>query len=289
MKKLFWCRRPFRRFQERNRGSILFLAVGSLAILTILAAGASSSVSQEWALASFLTDANTSYDYALSTAQLLKKIWASRPSPLTMTLTDLQSRDLAFGDRVVVLHCFDEEALVNLKSSSSETLLLLPGISGNEAILQAIQTTPIYVKEDLLLAEGVTQDVYDSLKDIVTVYGSGRVNINTVQADVLSVLGAPSELVLRIREYRAGADGQEGTMDDRVFDDLTRIEEDLEPFGLTYPEKEWIQEAVLAQKLSIVSGTIRCDMTVFNGKKPLRHFVLIVDLGTGALLRWDEE
>ncbi|MDD5575088.1 MAG: type II secretion system protein GspK [Candidatus Omnitrophica bacterium] len=289
MRRPYSSRRPNRGFRGERKGSILFLAVGAVAILTILAAGASSSVSQEWKMASFLTDANTSSDYALSALRAMKQVWSARPSPLTMTPYDLRSRDLVLDDKIVSVRSFDEEALVNIMKSSHDTLLQLPGISGNETLLAAILATPLHVKEDLLLAEGVTVDVYALLKDLVTVYGNGRVNINTVSPEVLTVLDAPVDLISRIRQYRAGDDGEEGTVDDRVFDDISRIDDDLEPFGLMPQEREWIQTLVLAQRLTTGSGTIRCEMTLIKGERILRHFRITVDLSTGTILRWDEE
>lgn len=289
LKRPFLFRRASRGPSGKNRGSILFLAVGAIAILTILAAGASSSVSQEWKLASFLTDANTSFYYALSTIRVMKQIWLIRPSSLVMTFYDLRSRDLAFGDKVVALVCYDEEALVNIAHADRDTLLRLPGIWGNEALLDAILASGLRVKEDLLLAEGVTDDVYKQLKDFVTVYGGGRVNINTVGPDVLAALGASQSLIVRIQEYRAGDDGVDGTADDRAFSDVYRIAEVLEPYGLTVPETQWIQTIVLAQQLTTGSSVVRFDMTVWKGKTALRHIRATVDISTGVIRRWDEE
>ncbi len=273
----------------KKRGSILFLAVGAIAILTILAAGASSVVSQEWKMAAFLTDANTSFYDALSTIRVMKQIWVLRPSPLVMSFYDLRRRDLTYGEKTVTVACYDEQALVPLTHADRSTLLQLPGIAANEALLDAILATPLYVKEDLLSAEGMTKDVYDQMKGVVTIYGAGRVNINTATAEALTAMGAPQILIVRIQEYRKGADGLEGTVDDGVFSDVYHIADVLEPYGLTASEKQWIETAVLAQQLTTGSSAVRFDMTVKKGMTTLRHFLVTGDISTGVILRWDEQ
>jgi len=273
----------------KKRGSILFLAVGAIAILTILVAGASSVVSQEWKMAAFLTDANTSFYDALSTVKVMKQIWVLRASPLVMSFYDLRTRDLTYGAKTVTVACYDEQALVPLGHADRSTLLQLPGIAANEALLNAILATPLYVKEDILSADGMTKDVYDQMKGVVTIYGSGRVNINTAAAEALTAMGAPQSLIVRIQEYRKGADGIEGTLDDGVFSDVYHIADVLEPYGLTASEKQWIETTVLAQQLTTGSSVVRFDMTVKNGKTILRRFLVTVDIATGVILRWDEQ
>ncbi len=284
-------------FQWRNkrslaaadRGSILFLAVAALAILTILLAGVSFSVSQEWKLASFVTDANTSYDYALSDIALMKEIWASRPLSLMMTLYDLRPRTMVLDGKTIEASFFDEEALVHLKWSDRNTLLRLPGISENESLVDAIIAAPIYAKEDLLAVKDMTADVYDLMKDLVTVYGDGRININTVSPEVLSVLGASQGFISAVEGYRAGEDGVEGTADDRVFNNIYEIGNDLAAWGLGAADQTWLQTLIVAQKLSVGSATVRCELKVKKGQRLLKNFRIVIDLTTGVILRWDEQ
>lgn len=265
------------------------MAIAALAILTILSAGTSFSVSQEWKLASFFTDANTSYDYALSAVTTMKEVWASRPMSLMMTLYDLRSRRITLDGRTIEASFFDEEALVHLRQSDRNTLLRLPGISGNETLLDTILAAPIYVKEDILLVKEMSADVYDLMKNIVTIYGSGRINMNTVSSEVLSALGASQAFISAVEEYRAGDDQVPGTADDRVFNNIYQISKDLEPWGLTFADQTWLQTLVQTQKLSVGSATIRCELKVMNGQKLLRSFRVTIDLTTGVILRWDEQ
>jgi len=86
--------------------------------------------------------------------------------------------------------------------------------------------------EELLLVRGMTREIYDALKDYVTVFpkqGTLRVNFDTAPAVVLTALAramstvlpdvAPSDadaLVEKILRYRQGEDGAALTRDDRV-------------------------------------------------------------------------
>ncbi len=82
-----------------------------------------------------------------------------------------------------------------------------------------------YVKKDakyetldeLLLVKGIDRDLFERLIPYVTIYGDGKVNVNTATTEVLSVLGLSGPLALKIVTVRRGADGVDGTSDDHVF------------------------------------------------------------------------
>lgn len=78
--------------------------------------------------------------------------------------------------------------------------------------------------EELMLVLGMDKKIYEAIRPVVTVYGEGKVNINTVPKAVLMVLGAPESLADKIADYRAGDDGVEGTEDDGFFEDIGTIE-----------------------------------------------------------------
>jgi hypothetical protein len=82
--------------------------------------------------------------------------------------------------------------------------------------------------EELLFVYGMDIGIFSKLKDYITVYGSGRVNINTAPIEVLICLGLDEELADYIISYRSGLDMEEGTSDDNVFDTTNNIIEGLE-------------------------------------------------------------
>jgi type II secretory pathway component PulK len=78
------------------------------------------------------------------------------------------------------------------------------------------------------------------LVDIFTVYGDGKININTTSTRILSALqGLDEEVAVLVLNYRAGADGRFGTEDDMVItssEDLSKIE------GLTELQIELLKQ-----------------------------------------------
>ena len=71
--------------------------------------------------------------------------------------------------------------------------------------------------DELLLVEGMTKERYERLLDYITVYGGGRVNINTASSAVLGALGLEDECVEKILAVRRGKDGIDGSLDDHIF------------------------------------------------------------------------
>lgn len=71
--------------------------------------------------------------------------------------------------------------------------------------------------DELLLVRGMEPEIYDKLLDFITVYGDGKVNINTASAPVLAALDMSPETVAKILIARRGPDGQDATADDYVF------------------------------------------------------------------------
>lgn len=79
------------------------------------------------------------------------------------------------------------------------------------------------VIEELLLVKGVTPEIFIKVKDYLTVFGDGQININTAGWEVLLALGLPDSLVDKVIRFRAGDDEIEGTEDDRVITKATNL------------------------------------------------------------------
>ena len=58
------------------------------------------------------------------------------------------------------------------------------------------------VLEELLLVKGMTREIFSKLKGAITIYGDGKVNLNTAGCITLQALGLGSGLVDRIIEFR---------------------------------------------------------------------------------------
>ncbi|MBN1869286.1 MAG: general secretion pathway protein GspK [Candidatus Omnitrophica bacterium] len=101
------------------------------------------------------------------------------------------------------------------------------------------------VLEELRLVKGVTPAIFDKVKNRVTVYGRGLVNINTADAVVLESIGFGTSLVEKIITYRNGNDGEEGTEDDLAFEKADSIIPTLSSAKGLLPEESGEMEAAL--------------------------------------------
>lgn len=73
------------------------------------------------------------------------------------------------------------------------------------------------VLEEVLLVKEMHQQIFEKVKDYLTVYGNGKVNVNTCSKVVLLALGLPADLADKLIAFRAGNDGVEATDDDNIF------------------------------------------------------------------------
>ena len=80
-----------------------------------------------------------------------------------------------------------------------------------------VKEKPFERVDELLLVKGFDRKIFDRLAPFVTVYGDGRVNINTASRPVLIALGFDAMLVDKILRVRRGVDNVEATADDHVF------------------------------------------------------------------------
>ncbi len=98
----------------------------------------------------------------------------------------------------------------------------------------------------------------------LTVFGNGKVNINTVSREVLLVLGMSEGLADRIIDYRAGPDGLEGTHDDAPFSELVTIADKLNEFGeLTPQQLADLSYFIRTEALTVRSHFFRIESTGF--------------------------
>ncbi len=118
------------------------------------------------------------------------------------------------GDGIVTVKVFDELAKINIKKIKSDTTAQ-NRLQRLFEILNISSSLPDAIKEgegeynllsELRLVRGMTDEVYDKIKDYLTVYGNGSVNINinTTDAIVLRCLheNITEDIAQRIIKYR---------------------------------------------------------------------------------------
>jgi type II secretory pathway component PulK len=76
--------------------------------------------------------------------------------------------------------------------------------------------------EELMLVKGMTPEIFDSIKDYITVYGEdGKINMNTASRKVMLACGMGENLITAIMNVRNGQDNIPGTKDDGLVNDVT--------------------------------------------------------------------
>jgi len=141
--------------------------------------------------------------------------------------------------------------------------------------------------EELLLVKGMTPALFTRVAPYVTVYGSGRVNLNTADPVVLQALGLSEEAIAGIGWYRAGDDNETGTADDRVLTSLTSVTAELAsvvPVEDLNRLAQWDHAGLLgvrseAFSFLVIAQTQRADRQV--------HLSCVVDRA-GQIKAWTE-
>ncbi len=204
-------------------------------------------------------------------------------------------RDVPINDSSFSVSVKDEESKININKAKQDTLKQIfmlteaadepaakeiaasiidwrdaddkPLENGAETGYYAVQE-PSYpcknadfqVLGELLQVRGMTQQILDASRDHLTVYGLGSVNLNTCEEIVLRALGASEELARKIVAYRKGVDGEEGTDDDMVFDNISGAVAALSKSG-SFSSQELSQAAAI-----IASGSMTVRSDNFTGR-----------------------
>ena len=86
------------------------------------------------------------------------------------------------------------------------------------------------ILDEIFLVREMTKEIFDKVKDFITVYGEGKININTAAPEVLLSLGLYERVVEKIVLFRCGQDLLEATADDNVFDSSSNVVAKLSQF-----------------------------------------------------------
>lgn len=143
----------------------------------------------------------------------------------------------------------DEEFKININHADKSVLMVLFSAVTDDgkaetladAILEYRKEregrTAFGLVEELLSVEGMSEDLYVAVKEDITVYGKGKININTVNDRIMKVLGLTDGLIGKLNDYRKGVDGIYGTEDDHVFDNVDSINSKLGSYVHLTPQE----------------------------------------------------
>jgi len=119
------------------------------------------------------------------------------------------------------------------------------------------------VLEELFLVRGFNENIFEKIRPYITIYSSGKVNINTASKPVLAALGLDNSVAENITLFRAGKDGISGTADDNIFETTGDIAPKLsQAYNMTVNQ--------VAQLSSVVTQSITVRSSVFKGKSRAR-------------------
>jgi len=143
------------------------------------------------------------------------------------------------------------------------------------------------VFDELLMVRWMDQEVLDKLKDYITIYGNGTININTAPLQVLLALNLGNVLVDKIISFRNGEDEIEATSDDNIFTSPVDIITQLNQFSSLSPgETAILSNLISTGKISTSSKNFMIKSVAQLGKRELQ--VICIVNREARLLSWKE-
>lgn len=144
------------------------------------------------------------------------------------------------------------------------------------------------ILEELLMVDGMTERVYNAILPYITVYTSGKTNINTAPKAVLTALGLNSDLSEKMVSMRNGFDGMPATADDLYWVSLEDFKRDIERiYDLNKTEREEIDTLISSDRLSLTSDVFRTtSFGELYGRNLHGKIVCIFDRA-GRVLFWE--
>ena len=311
---------------KADDGSIVILVLWILAILALLGLGIGFATSLDQRLVSYQRDRLTALylakaGYVRALAELRRDPtpqvdsfldpWAHSPEAFREAALGGGSFTVSYrlrgdgGSDGLVYGVVDEDRKINLNSAPKAVLIMLPGMP--EEIADSIadwrkqralgerRDRAFKVLEELLLVEGMTDEVFQVLRPFVTIYTDGKVNLNTAPREVLKALGMGEGLVNKLLRFRSGRDDIRGTGDDQIFTTLASAGLQLNAFdSLTPQEAAQLTNLIVQNRLKVTSSFFRIYASgrVRDGKI-IRSVEGVVQRGTGpsdslVLLAWHE-
>lgn len=137
--------------------------------------------------------------------------------------------------------------------------------------------------EELLLVRGMTNKIFSAIKEDVTVFGNGAVNINTANKEILQALGMTGNLANKIINYRLDHGETPIGGEDMAFENLQEIGEKIE---LTTEEQEITNSLTASGMITTSSNSFKAVCGgALNGGKISSEIVCVFDR-TGAVEYW---
>lgn len=294
-------------YRKTNQGSILVVCLWTIMILAILGLGITGLVFQEIRFNKAYSRLITSLPIAQGA---LKKVFYLREKDATPgydTWDELNKEETVslcgnnayrhfFADKknpADPAEIIDESALINLNLASIDVLSRLPGMDKDLAeTLVTCGLRPFSSINEVLLIEGMSKDIFLQFKDLVTVYGTGKININTASKEVLLALGldkATAEAIIRFRQEHKieNPDPESEEEMGYGFSDINQILDSLRNYASLGLRQE--QDILsLLSVFSVKSEYLRFNVIPSSGGVQGLHYSIVIYPATKKILSWNE-
>ena len=177
----------------------------------------------------------------------------------------------------------DEDSQLSIPLGSAEDREYRSGAFAYEA-----KDAPFQVFDELYLVKGVNKDVFDIIKNYVTIYGNGKINANTAPREVFYGLGLDKSIIDKIMTFRFGEDGVPGTADDGIFTNPSSIVPQLSQRTHLSPSELAKISIVADQKLKTHSQIFKIQCRAFLANQKIKMDVTCVADRKGKILFWRE-
>lgn len=272
----------------RNSGSIIVFSIWVLVFFSILSLGLYRVTFSKIQLARKLEERLLGC-YLAKAAVLYAHQQRIKDETAYDSLYELrQERKRELGKGSFIYTIIDEESRVNINTAPFEVIARLPGL--NTELAKGIVNSsfrPFRLKEEVLFIDGIDEKTFDGLKDFITVYSHGKVNINTASPAALKALGLDDELVEIIRGLRAGKDNKEATEDDGVFENTGEIVNKLQgSAAISALQRASLLQLIDQGLISVASEILSLEIETKILDRPAMKYVVVVD--NEKIKQWTE-
>lgn len=294
-------------YRESNQGSILVVCLWVVMILAILGLGVTGLVFQEIKFSKAYSRIVTSLPAAQGALKAVFYLRDKEATPAYDTWDELSKEEQVslcgnssyryfFVDKnnsVASEGIIDESALINLNLASVDVLARLPGM--NKELAEALVNSglrPFSSINEVLLVKDISKDNFQLFKNLVTVYGTGKININTASRAVLLALGLDEDTVKAIIRFRQ--EHKIESLDPEApkelgygFSDINKVLDDLRSFtSLGLRQEQDILS--LLPVLSVKSEHLRFNIIPSCAGIQGLHYSVVICPATKKILSWNE-
>lgn len=294
---------------SQKKASILIICLWAIMILSLLGMGLAGLAFQEIKFTKAYQRLRLSLPVARAALKTVFYLEEGDATPAFDTFDELaRENQQILCENIYYKYCFadkkysadsfelvDESALINLNTASRDVLKRLPGL--NEELADKIINSgmrPFASVNEVLLVEDMTKEKFVSFKDLVTVYGQGKININTASKPVFLALGLDEEVVDAILRFRRvhkieNPDPRYSDVDlGYGFSSTALILEDLRNFTFLGLRQEQDILSLLAI-LDVKSEYLRFNVKpVFGNKEEGLRYSIIIHPATKKVFSWKE-